>query len=54
MSDYLEEAIGQSFIYHERRGDDFRSDKQIETAYKMVIQSLVRIILVMNKLLKEK
>ena len=54
VSDYLEEAIGQSFIYHERRGDDFRSDKQIETAYKMVIQSLVRIILVMNKLLKEK
>ncbi len=33
MSDDLEEAIGQSFIYHESHGDDFRSDKQIETAY---------------------
>ena len=30
----LEEAIGQSFIYHESHGDDFRSDKQIETAYR--------------------
>ena len=33
VSDDLEEAIGQSFIYHENHGDDFRSDKQIETAY---------------------
>lgn len=33
MSDDLEEAIGQSFIYHESHGDDFKSDKQIETAY---------------------
>ena len=34
VSEELEEAIGQSFIYHENRGDDFRSDKQIETAYR--------------------
>lgn len=34
VSEDLEEAIGQSFIYHENRGDDFRSDKQIETAYR--------------------
>ena len=34
VSNDLEEAIGQSFIYHENRGDDFRSDKQIETAYR--------------------
>ena len=34
VSKDLEEAIGQSFIYHENRGDDFRSDKQIETAYR--------------------
>ena len=33
VSEELEEAINQSFIYHENRGDDFRSDKQIETAY---------------------
>ena len=30
----LEETIEQSFIYHEKHGDDFRSDKQIETAYR--------------------
>ena len=30
----LEKAIEQSFIYHENHGDDFRSDKQIETAYR--------------------
>lgn len=34
VSKELEEAIGQSFIYHENHGDDFRSDKQIETAYR--------------------
>ena len=34
VSKDLEEAISQSFIYHENRGDDFRSDKQIETAYR--------------------
>ena len=34
VSKDLEEAIGQSFIYHENHGDDFRSDKQIETAYR--------------------
>lgn len=42
MSDDLEEAIGQSFIYHERRGDDFRSDKQIETAYKYGFETGVK------------
>jgi len=34
VSDNLEEAIAQSLIYHENNGDDFRSDKQIETAYR--------------------
>ena len=34
VSKDLEEAISQSFIYHENHGDDFRSDKQIETAYR--------------------
>jgi hypothetical protein len=34
ISEDLEKAIGQSFIYHENHGDDFRSDKQIETAYR--------------------
>ena len=34
VSEDLEEAIEKSFIYHESRGDDFRSDKQIETAYR--------------------
>lgn len=33
VSEELEEAIEKSFIYHENHGDDFRSDKQIETAY---------------------
>ena len=42
VSDDLEEAIGQSFIYHERRGDDFRSDKQIETAYKYGFETGVK------------
>ena len=42
MSDDLEEAIGQSFIYHERRGNDFRSDKQIETAYKYGFETGVK------------
>ena len=39
VSNDLEEAIGQSFIYHENRGDDFRSDKQIETAYRHGFES---------------
>ena len=34
VSEDLEEAIEQSFIYHENRGDDFRSDEQIETTYR--------------------
>jgi hypothetical protein len=34
VSEDLEEAINQSFIYHENRGDDFRSDEQIETSYR--------------------
>ena len=34
VSEDLEEAIGRSFICHENHGDDFRSDKQIETAYR--------------------
>lgn len=34
VSEGLEEAIEKSFIYHENRGNDFRSDKQIETAYR--------------------
>lgn len=34
VSENLEEAIDQSFIYHKNHGDDFRSDKQIETAYR--------------------
>ena len=42
VSDDLEEAICQSFIYHERRGDDFRSDKQIETAYKYGFETGVK------------
>lgn len=28
------EAIDKSFVYHDSYGDDFRSDKQIETAYR--------------------
>ena len=39
VSEDLEEAIGQSFIYHENHGDDFRSDKQIETAYRYGFES---------------
>lgn len=39
VSDVLEEAIEKSFIYHKNRGDDFRSDKQIETAYKYGFES---------------
>lgn len=39
VSEDLEEAISQSFIYHENRGDDFRSDKQIETAYRSGFQT---------------
>ena len=34
ISEELEEAIEKSFVYHNSRGDDFRSDKQIETAYR--------------------
>lgn len=34
VSDDLEKAIEQSFIYHDNHGDDFRSDEQIETAYR--------------------
>lgn len=33
-SEGFEEAIEQSFIYHENRGDDFRCDEQIETSYR--------------------
>lgn len=42
VNDDLEEAIGQSFIYHERRGNDFRGDKQIETAYKYGFETGVK------------
>lgn len=34
VSEDLEEAIEKSFVYHDSRGDDFRSDKQIEIAYR--------------------
>ena len=34
VSEGLGEAIEQSFIYHENRGDDFRCDEQIETSYR--------------------
>ena len=34
VSENYEEAIEQSFIYHENRGDDFRCDEQIETSYR--------------------
>lgn len=34
VSEDLEEAIEQSFIDHENRGDDFRCDEQIETSYR--------------------
>ena len=34
VSKGFEEAIEQSFIYHENRGDDFRCDEQIETSYR--------------------
>ncbi len=39
VSEELEEAIEQSFIYHENRGDDFRSDEQIETTYRYGFES---------------
>lgn len=39
VSEGVEEAIEQSFIYHENRGDDFRSDEQIETAYRYGFES---------------
>ena len=42
VSKELEEAIGQSFIYHENHGDDFRSDKQIETAYRYGFETGVK------------
>jgi len=42
VSEDLEEAIVQSFTYHENHGDDFRSDKQIETAYKYGFKSGVK------------
>lgn len=38
-SEELQEAIDQSFIYHENRGDDFRIDEQIETAYRYGFES---------------
>ncbi len=38
-SEDLEEAIEQSFIYHENRGDDSRSDEQIETTYRYGFES---------------
>ena len=34
VSEELDEAIEKSFVYHDSRGDDFRSDKQIEIAYR--------------------
>ena len=34
VKEVKEDAIVQSLIYHEKHGDDFRSDKQIETAYR--------------------
>jgi len=39
VSEELEEAIEQSFIYHENRGDDFRSDEQIGTTYRNGFES---------------
>ncbi len=42
VSEDLEEAIVQSFIYHDNRGDDFRSDEQIETAYRYGFKSGVK------------
>lgn len=35
VSEDLEEAIEQSFIYHENRGDDCRMDEQMETTYRL-------------------
>ena len=34
VSEELEETIEQSFTFHDSQGDDFRSDKKIETAYR--------------------
>ena len=39
VSEDLEEAIDKSLICHDNRGDDFRSDKQIETAYRYGFES---------------
>jgi hypothetical protein len=38
-SEDLEEAIEKSFIYHDNHGDDFRSDEQLETAYRYGFES---------------
>lgn len=42
VSKDLEDAIDQSLIYHEKHGDDFRSDKQIETAYRYGFEAGVK------------